>query len=163
MRTVIVATALALLLAPGLVAQSSGNGGAPGSGGGDISVSESELESFASALEDIQSIRQDMNSRSQAAVQDSELNQKRFQELYRAQQGGQSPSEPATDAESQQLEELIAEIRQIQKESNEEMVAAVEEEGLSVSRFNRIAQAVQQSPELRKRLNEVAGGGGAQS
>jgi hypothetical protein len=39
------------------------------------------------------------------------------------------------------------------------MVQAVEDEGLSVSRFNQIAQAIQQDQELQQQFREMQGGG----
>jgi hypothetical protein len=157
-RAVVFALAIALIAAPGLLAQSSG-GGTGSSGGQQSSVSESELESFVAALQDVQSIRQDMADDTQQAVSDSPLEQQRFEELYRSQQGGQEPSQAPSNAESEQFQELMAQIQQIQQQSNEQMVEAVQDEGLSVQRFNQIAQAIQQDQQLQEQFREMHGGG----
>ncbi|MFO8063366.1 MAG: DUF4168 domain-containing protein [Spirochaetia bacterium] len=39
------------------------------------------------------------------------------------------------------------------------MVEVVEEEGLSVNRFNAIAQAIQQDPELQQQFQQMQGQG----
>ncbi|MDW5378319.1 DUF4168 domain-containing protein [Halomonas sp. HP20-15] len=47
--------------------------------------------------------------------------------------------------------------QQIRKEANEKMVAVVEDSGLTVETFNAIGQAVQQDPELMKKVQGMAG------
>jgi len=142
---------IALFLAPGAFAQSSN--------GGD--VSEAELENFVSALQDVQELRQDMAEETQQAVGDSPLEQQRFEEIYGARQSGGQQDADTTDAETRQFEQLMSEIQQIQQQSNEEMVQAVEDEGLSVQRFNQIAQAIQQNPELQQEFREMQPGSGS--
>jgi hypothetical protein len=156
---------LALLAVPTAFAQSSGGTGSdqgPGSGQAP-EVSGQELESFASALQDVQSIRQSMAQETQKTVQDSDMDQQRFEELYRSKQGGSEPSEAPTDAENQQFNAIMSEIQQIQKESNQQMVQAVKEEGLTVSRFNQIAQAIQRNPDLQQQFQQMQGGSSGQS
>ena len=147
-RTVVIGLAIALFLAPVAFAQSS-NGG---------SVSDTELESFATALQDVQEIRQGMAEETQQAVGESPLEQQRFEEIYGARQSGGQQDAGTTDAENRQFEELMSQIQQIQQQSNEEMVQAVEDEGLSVQRFNEIAQAIQQNPELQQEFREMQPG-----
>ncbi|MFW6338183.1 MAG: DUF4168 domain-containing protein, partial [Alkalispirochaetaceae bacterium] len=118
-------------------------------------VSEEQLEQFAAALENVQSIRQEMVEETQGVVADSSLDDSRFQELYRADQGGPAPSEEASDSEQAEYDRIMEDIQQIQEQSNEEMVEAVEEEGLDVQQFNQFAQTIQQNPELQERLQEL--------
>lgn len=47
--------------------------------------------------------------------------------------------------------------QEIRQEANEKMVAVVEDSGLSVETFNAIGQAVQQDPELMKKVQSMAG------
>jgi hypothetical protein len=140
--------AIALFLAPVAIAQSS-NG---------ESVSDTELENFAAALQDVQEIRQGMAEETQQAVGESPLEQQRFEEIYGARQSGGQQDAGTTEAENRQFEELMSQIQEIQQQSNEEMVQAVEEEGLSVQRFNEIAQAIQQNPELQQEFREMQPG-----
>ncbi len=153
-RVVVSAVVIALFLVPGVFAQT-GNGG----DGGD--VSQEELGSFAAALEDVQEIRQGMAEETQQAVGDSPLEQQRFEELYQARQSGEEQAAEETDAESRQFDELMGQVQQIQEEANQEMVEAVEDEGLSVERFNQIAQAIQQDPELQEEFSDMQSGSGS--
>ncbi|WP_376693452.1 DUF4168 domain-containing protein [Wenzhouxiangella sp. EGI_FJ10409] len=45
--------------------------------------------------------------------------------------------------------------RDLQREANEEMTAAVEDAGLDVESFNQIAMAIQNDPELQQKLTEM--------
>lgn len=127
------------------------------SSGGSGEVTAEELEQFAAALEQVQSIQQEMVQSTQGAVADSSLEQSRFQELYRAESGGPAPSSAPSDEEQAQFDELMGEIQQIQESSNQQMIEAVQEEGLDVQRFNQIARAIQQNPELQQRFQELQG------
>lgn len=123
---------------------------------GSPDVTDQELESFVAALQEVQTVQQQMATQSQESVQSSEMGEERFQELYQARQSGSEPDNAATDAENEEFEQLMAEIQGIQQDSNEAMVEAVEEEGLGVQRFNEIAQAVQQDQSLMQRMQEMA-------
>ncbi|NWN82952.1 MAG: DUF4168 domain-containing protein [Halomonas sp.] len=46
--------------------------------------------------------------------------------------------------------------QEVRMEANEEMVNVVEDSGLDVDTFNAIGQAIQQNPELMKRVQEMA-------
>lgn len=146
---------MALVAVPSALAQNSNPGGtgeAP-----QVDVSQEELEQFAVALENVQSIRQEMVQSTQGTVADSSLDESRFQELYRADQGGPAPSEEASDQEQAEYDKVMQEIQQIQQQSNQQMVQAVRDEGLQVQRFNQIAQAIQQSTQLQQRFQELQG------
>ncbi|MGM0675690.1 MAG: DUF4168 domain-containing protein [Spirochaetota bacterium] len=161
----VVLAVLVFAAVPFAFAQSSGDGGDDGSGPGadqggpDVSVSEDELESFAAALQEVQVLRQEMAEETQQMVNDSELGQQRFEDIYRSEQGGTELDEEPTDTENEQFEALMSDIQELQQASNEEMVEVVEEEGLSVNRFNEIAQAIQQDPELQQQFQQMQGQG----
>ncbi len=153
-RLAVVLSVMALMSAP--VAAQMQSQGSPAA-----DVSDQELESFVTALEEVQEVQQDMATQSQESVQSSDMGEERFQELYQARQSGSEPANAATDAENQEFEQLMADIQTIQQESNEAMVEAVQDEGLEVQRFNEIAQAVQQDQSLMQRMQEMAGNGGS--
>lgn len=58
-----------------------------------------------------------------------------------------------------QSEQDQAAQQEIRVEANEKMVAVVEESGLDVETFNAIGQAIQQDPELMKRVQSMAQNG----
>ncbi len=122
-------------------------------------VSDQELESFVAVVEELQEVQRDLAAQSQESVESSEMGVERFQELFQARQSGTEPATAATDAENEEFDQLVAEIREIQQEFNDVMVQAVQDEGLAVERFNEIAQAIRQDQSLQQRIQEIAGGG----
>ncbi len=62
-------------------------------------------------------------------------------------------------SERLQGEKDQAKQQEIRMEANEKMVAVVEESGLDVETFNAIGQAIQQDPELMKRVQAMAKNG----
>lgn len=152
----VVALIMLMIAGAPVAAQSSGSGQA-------AEISREELVDFVAALEEVQSLQQEMATTSQQSVQDSEMGEARFQELFQAQQSGQSPATPPSDAEQAEFDALIQQLQQIQQESNQLMVEAVQDEGLDVQRFNTIARAVQQNPELMERLQAIRSEQGAGS
>ena len=95
-------------------------------------------------------------------------------------QQGQAASQNFTDQQLQQFADASQEIakvsqeytqrlqeaqgdqakqQEIRMEANEKMVAIVEESGLDIETFNSIGQAIQQDPELMKRVQQMAQSG----
>lgn len=62
--------------------QQKGQGGK--SGGSDIDVSDEELEKFKSAQEEVRKIQQDMQQKIMKTIEESDMDQQRFQEISRA-------------------------------------------------------------------------------
>ncbi|TDX26070.1 uncharacterized protein DUF4168 [Modicisalibacter xianhensis] len=97
-----------------------------------------------------------------------------------ATQQGQAANQNFTDQQLQQFADASQEIAQVSQdytqrlqeaqgdqakqqeirmEANDKMVSIVEESGLDVETFNAIGQAIQQDPELMKRVQQMAQSG----
>ncbi|MCG7600603.1 DUF4168 domain-containing protein [Halomonas sp. McH1-25] len=95
-------------------------------------------------------------------------------------QQGQAATQDFTDQQLQQFADASQEIAQVSQdytqrlqeaqgdqakqqeirmEANDKMIAIVEESGLDVETFNSIGQAIQQNPELMKRVQEMVQSG----
>ncbi|GHB07585.1 DUF4168 domain-containing protein [Modicisalibacter luteus] len=95
-------------------------------------------------------------------------------------QQGQAASQNFTDQQLQQFADASQEIakvsqeytqrlqeaqgdqaqqQEIRMEANDKMISIVEESGLDVDTFNAIGQAIQQDPELMKRVQQMAQSG----
>ncbi|MDA3951551.1 MAG: DUF4168 domain-containing protein [Spirochaeta sp.] len=123
--------------------------------GGDVEVNDAELEQFVDALEEVRTIQQDIATEAETLVDDSTMERTRFEELLQASQGGQQMGDAPTEAEQQEFAKLVQAIQTIQRESNQAMIAAVEDQGMDIQRYNQIAQAVQQDQELMQRIQEL--------
>ena len=90
----------------------------------------------------------------QAAPSAEDFTDKQLQQFADASQKIAAISQDYT--QRLQKAEDQAKQQEIRKEANEKMIAVVEESGLTVETFNAIGQAVQQDPELMKKVQEMA-------
>jgi hypothetical protein len=120
---------------------------------GDIEVSDEEIQKFVEAAKQVQSIsmgvRQDMNK----AVQDEDMGAQRFNEIQRSQQTQQGNAN-ATDAEMEQYQKIMEKIQNLQSSAQGDMEKAIKDAGLTVERYQSIAQAAQQDTTLMKQIQE---------
>lgn len=121
-------------------------------------VSDEELQSFVSAVSQLQTIQQEAETAMTAAVQTEGLSPERFIAIAQAQRNPEAqPDGEISEAELQTFNRAIAEASEIQANAQTRMEQAVQAEGLTVQRFNQIFAVVRQNPELlqevRQRLN----------
>jgi len=74
---------------------------------------------------------------------DSAQDQTMEQDPMQQQQPQQQPTTEVSDEELQDFLEVSSELQEVQMGSQQEMITVVEEEGLSVDKYNQIAQAEQ--------------------
>lgn len=121
-----------------------------------IEVSDGELRQFVSALQDVEAVQQVVQSEMIATLDDIGISVERFNELYQAQH---DPSFELPAPAAQEEQDLFAtaerELQGIQQEGQAEMLAAVEEGGLDIERFNQIYVALSQDPDLQQRIQQL--------
>ncbi|MDB9371962.1 DUF4168 domain-containing protein [Nodularia sphaerocarpa] len=119
-------------------------------------VSQEELQKFASVLPTLQEIGQTSQQMSVQIIEESGLSVERFQELSEAQQSpGAEPSSPATPEEQQSFNQIAPEIESIQQETLTKQEEAVRAGGLEPNRFNEIVIAIQQDPALQQQVQQL--------
>lgn len=123
----------------------------------DVDVDDDELERFAEALVDVQMIQQDAQVDVQEAVEESGIEMQRFQEIHQGQMAPDAQGEvDASDEEQSAYDDAISNIEEIETAAAEEMEEAVADHDFETDRFNTLAQAIPQDPELSQELNEIA-------
>ena len=123
-----------------------------------MEVSESDLERFAVAIQQIQAIEQQAQAQMIEAIEAQGLTLERFNEIAQSQQDPAMQGQVDVSGEEAEIfNQAVERISGIQQEAQLEMETAVEQEGLNVEEFNLIAQAVQQDPSLQQRVMEMLG------
>ncbi len=123
-----------------------------------MDVSESDLERFAVAIQQIQAIEQQAQAQMIEAIESQGLTLDRFNEIAQSQQDPSMQGQVDVSGEEVEIfEQAVERITGIRQEADLEMETAVEQEGLNVEEFNLIAQAVQQDPSLQQRVMEMLG------
>jgi hypothetical protein len=117
-------------------------------------VTDEELETFASAFNDVQVLQAELDAQMNEALDASELGSQRFLEInelvQRTTPGEEIPG--VSDEEFAAYEEIFDYLINVQYEIQMKMVEAVLDRDMDIERFNEIAMAVQFDAELLERL-----------
>ncbi|MFO8037999.1 MAG: DUF4168 domain-containing protein [Sodalinema sp.] len=124
----------------------------------EMDVSESDLERFAVAIQQIQEIEQQAQAQMIEVIESQGLTVERFNEIAQSQQDPSMEGQVDVSGEEAEIfDQAVERISGIRQEAEMEMETAVQQEGLDVEEFNLISQAVQQDPSLQQRVMEMLG------
>ncbi len=117
--------------------------------------SDSELEGFANAVVQIMSIQQQGQQQMMGKIEEADMTVERFNEItIQVQEMGVDQVEMAEE-EAEVFIMLSEEIEQIQIDLEEIMIGAIEEEGITIEKYEEIMTAYQQNPELQQRVQQL--------
>lgn len=122
----------------------------------EVNVSDTELEKFAQAYQGIQVAEQEAQKKMIAAVEEQQLEIAQFNEIHQAKMQQQEIT--ASEEDQKKHERAVAKIEKMQPEIQAQMEDIITKEGLTVERFETIAAAMQTSPELQQRLQQLMTG-----
>ncbi len=117
-------------------------------------VSDKELTTFVAAFQQVQVINQQAQQNMAKAVQDEELSIERFNEMKQSEQNPNQEIQGTTE-EMEQFNKANQQIVQIQKQATQSMQKKIEDEGLTIQRYQEIAMALQKSPELQQKIQKM--------
>lgn len=149
MRNLFIFCILAVVMTAGLAAQDAPNPPAPGGQKSVPDVSDDQLESFVEVHEQINEVQMKINEETSDVIDESDFSQQEVQQIFQA--GGTGSGEL-----SQEEQELVQQIEEIQKNHLETQVEILEDEGLSVDDYNNVIVAIQNDPDTNQRYQEMA-------
>ncbi len=119
-------------------------------------VSQAEVEKFASAIKQFQTIRQGAQQQATEILAGEELSADRFQQILQTQRDPQAPAPtPAVTSQEQgQFERAISKLEELNQATRAQMTQAVESQGIEPERFSQILAQAQQDAGLRARIEE---------
>ncbi|CAN5341871.1 hypothetical protein BH23BAC2_BH23BAC2_06030 [soil metagenome] len=118
-----------------------------------INVSDGELQQFAKTLVALQTAEQAAQQKMISIVEEQELNIEKFNEIHQAKM--QNAEVKASEAELVKHQKAVEKLEAIQPGIQQQMMEIVTSEGLSLERFQQITAAMQSSPELQQRLQQL--------
>lgn len=119
-------------------------------------VSDEEINLLVKTMFELEPIQIETQDKMAEAVEAEDISFERFQILIQAMQNPQMADEvDVSDEEMSKLQALQPKLMEIQGEAQQEMVAAIEANGLTTQRYQSILMGAQQDPELRLRLEEL--------
>ncbi len=121
----------------------------------EVNPNSQEFVDFAEAMRGVQEVQETVNMEIDSIIAQTPLGEERFLEVYQEVQATGNVPEHLDQQEVMVYQEAMNEINEIQMASQEEMVAIVDDAGLSVTRFNEIVMALQEDPSLQQALVEL--------
>ena len=118
-----------------------------------VEVSDQEFEKFATAFQHVRAITMGAQQEMADAVQKEGMDIKRFNEIHNAHLNPEVEV-TATTEEKQKHEAILKEIETIQVNIQGAMEEKIQEQGLSLQRFEQIAGRMENDPELQQKLRE---------
>lgn len=116
-------------------------------------VGDAELKKFVEIQEMITETQQSIQPKMIEVIQENEFELNRFIEISQAIEHNQEID--ATEAEMERFEVTENTINEMQTAANQSISDGIEEMGLTIERYQEIMMAVQQSPELQNRLQNL--------
>ncbi|MGF1520374.1 MAG: DUF4168 domain-containing protein [Nodosilinea sp.] len=118
-----------------------------------VQVSETQIDSFVSAYQAIQTIQQSVQAELVSAVEAEGLTVDDYNAIAEAQQSPETVAEVAPD-QAAQFAAAAERVAALREEAREEMQAAIEAENLSITEFEQILAQAQQDPALQQAITE---------
>lgn len=116
--------------------------------------SDAEIKGFVNAFTQVNVIQQQMQMEMIEEIESRDMEIQRFNLLYTQLQ--QMPIEEidGTEKEKEALAEITEELDVIQQRYEKVFITTIEEEGISMEKYEEIMMEVQQNPELQQRIQQ---------
>ena len=144
---------LALFAVSGVFAQQAPQQSAPQATPQQTEISDAEMETFASAFQQVQMINQQAQQQMVSAIQEEGFEVKRFNEMYMQDRNPEKEIE-ASNEEMEMYQSVSSELGEIQSRAQKKMQEKIKEEGMTVERYQEIAMLLQNDPQLQKELQK---------
>lgn len=119
-----------------------------------LNLSQDEVSNFARAYRSIQSIKQDAEADMVEAVEAEGLSVEQFNTIVDHQLDSEIGTlEDASDQETAQFEAAVESIIAIRQTAELEMQSVIENEGISVEKFNQIIDQASQDEALKQQIS----------
>lgn len=116
--------------------------------------SEEELEDFVDVYVKASEIQQENETVMMQAIEEEDLELERFNEILTARQSQESVQDiDATPEELASFNKAAEKIMEVQQEAQTEINTLIEEK-IGAEKYQQIAMAYQQSPEVQQKINE---------
>ena len=121
----------------------------------EVDLSDEELEQFVEAIVSAQELQMESQEEMMEIVEGEGISVEMYNQITQAQQMGQTEEEIDASAEDMEnYNNALQKIMEVEERMEPQMVAAIEETGMSMERYQEINMAVQQDPALQQRIQQ---------
>ncbi len=119
-------------------------------------VTDEHLEMVANVSQAAQGIQQEADQKMRGIVEDEGMEYTRFQQIMMAQQNPQMAGQlNMTEEEKKTLQKLQPQLQKVNNQARQQYMSAIQEEGLTPQKFQRIALSIQTHDEVAQRFQEI--------
>lgn len=124
----------------------------------DTDVSDEELEQFLDASAKAQEVQMGFQQQMIDIVEGEGIDVETYIQIAEGIQMGQAEEDiDVSESDMEKFRSASASIEEVGQEMDAQLAEAIEEEGMSMDRFQEINMAIQQDPELQQRIQEKMG------
>ena len=120
-------------------------------------VSDKDLEMFVEIYKIIQEENEKLQQEMMGVVEEGGMTVERFNEVYQAQMQPDSGAD-ISKKEQEQMQEIMAEIQTAQVAFQEKVAEIIEENGMSLEKYEAVFMELQQNQELQMKFGELMQG-----
>jgi hypothetical protein len=117
---------------------------------------DEELKKFAKVLVDVITIQQQSQMQMIAVIEENEMSIQRFNQMMMESQEKPIEQVEGTQEEKEAFANISVEIMGIQEQMEDQLIKSIEDEGLSIERYEEILTDYQADPELQQRIRQLA-------
>ncbi|MCC9134835.1 DUF4168 domain-containing protein [Pontibacter silvestris] len=122
---------------------------------GDQKFTDTELEQFIEANKKATTIQKENQQEMISAIEGENLTVDRFNEIAKAHQQQKTDELGATPEEMASFNKAAQQVVEMQPAAKEEVEQAVQEEGLTMEKYEEILTAFNQDPEVKTRVQQL--------
>lgn len=115
---------------------------------------DEELKTFIQANKSVVQVQQAAEQKMMQAIEETDMDVNRFNEIATAQQDPQADAEASAE-EMATFNEAAQKVMAVQRETQSEIAAAVEEEGMEFDAYRQIMMAYQNSPKVQQQITKL--------
>jgi hypothetical protein len=116
---------------------------------------DQELMQFANAAEKVIAIQQETEQKMIQVIEEENLEIDKFNSILKAQQSPDAEEVDASEEEMQAFNNATQKLIQIQNDVQDDMIQAIEAEGLEPQKYQEIMLAYQSDPEVKARIDAL--------
>jgi len=124
----------------------------------DIQVSDKELEKFSNAMDKAQTIQQNAQGKMVQAIQDEGLTVNEYKQIVQSTQQTQQGQQSQANFSQDKLEKARSasqEVGKIQSQTQQQVVKAIQKQGMEPDRFQQILMAIRGDKDLQERYQDM--------
>lgn len=124
-------------------------------------LSDEELKTFLQVSDEVNTLQAELQENVKGMAEEEGLDMKTFQQMNMAQmqgqqQGGEDPMAEYSDEQQKSFEKVMGKAQKEQQKMRSKLEEIVEAKGMEMQEFQKMAQAIQTSQELQKRLQTMS-------